>query len=221
MFRPLKVTFHLDGTGLYYDPAEPLMLDGILGAALCRWHVHGEPPSRDESPADIPLPLARWQHLGVWGWRASALFPDGQTAESLVHWRKRFRLGRVHITEGSPNTANGTYRDWNMPLPLLLTPRMVAYAVGEARLVRRALKRDIRWLGKKRSHGRGRVVDVEVEESPVDHSLVMDDRAMRWLPDPDGSRLVRPRPPYWNTHGRIHCCEIGTFIDESRETFLR
>lgn len=209
MFRSLQITIHLDGSGIYYDPAEPLMLDGILAAALCRWHVHGEPPARDEEPIDIPLPLARWHMGGVWGWRASALFPDGITAESLVHWRKRLRQDRIQITTGSPNLTNGTYRDWNMPLPLLLAPRMVAYAFGEAYEVRRALKRDIRWLGKKRAHGRGRVVGVEVVEAPEDWSLEKDGQAMRWLPDDNGVRLVRPRPPYWNAVGRVRCAEVG------------
>lgn len=209
MFRPLKITFHLDGTGIYYDPTEPLMLDGILAAALCRWHVHGEPPARDEEPFDVPLPLRKWEIGGTWGWHASALFPDGATAESLQYWRKRFRQNRVELTEGSPNLTNGTYRDWNMPLPLLLAPRMVAYAVGERRKIKRELQRSIKHLGKKRAHGRGAIVGVDVEEAPEDWSLCKDGVATRWVPSPGGTRLVRPRPPYWNRIGAIPMCEVG------------
>jgi hypothetical protein len=209
MFRPLKITFHLDGTGVYYDPCEPLMLDGILAAALCRWHVHGEPPARDEEPFDVPLPLKRWEMGGTWGWHASALFPDGATAESLHYWRKRFRQIRVELTEGMPNLTNGTYRDWNMPLPLLLAPRMVAYANGERARIRRELRRSIKYLGKKRAHGRGAVVGIDAERMQADWSLYKNGTAMRWLPSSDGVRLVRPRPPYWNTCGRVMCEEIG------------
>jgi hypothetical protein len=212
MFRPFKVVFHLDGTGVYYDPLEPIMLDALLAAAVCRWHVHGEPPARDEEPFDVPLPLARWEIGGVWGWRASALFPDGPTVESLQFWRKRFRQSRVEMTEGSPNLTNGTWRDWNMPLPLLLCPRVIGYAVGEVGRVRRELRRSIKYLGKKRAHGRGAVLSIEVEETGEDLSLERDGGAMRWLPAANGMRLVRPRPPYWNTVGRVPCCEIGECV---------
>lgn len=209
MFSPLRVTFYLDGSGVYYDPLEPLMLDGILAAACSRHHVHGEPPARDDEPDDIPLPLARWERSGVWGWRASALFPEGETAESLVHWRKRLRQDRIELTGGSPNLTNGVYRDWNMPLPLLLARTMVAYAVGDRRNVRHELVRSIRWLGKKRAHGRGRVVGIEVAQCDEDWSIAHDGVLTRWMPDAEGTRLVRPRPPYWSSSGRVQHAEIG------------
>lgn len=213
MFKPIRITFNLDGTGVFYDQSEPIMLDALLGAAVCRWHVHGEAPARDEEPAEIPLPLARWEIGGTWGWRASALFPDGPTAESMQHWRKRLRQGRIELAAGAPNTTNGTYRDWNMPLPLLLCHRMVAYAVGEPSKVRRELRRSIKYLGKKRAHGRGAVVGIDVEQIEEDLSLrSAAGLAMRWLPEDGGPRLVRPRPPYWNIVGRVACCEIGTAL---------
>jgi hypothetical protein len=208
-FTPLKITFQLDGTGVYYDPHEPLMLDSILAAACSHHHVHGEPPARDEEPFDVPLPLSRWQHSGTWGYRASALFPEGDTLETLRFWRKRLRQNRIELTDGSPNLTNGIYRDWNMPLPLLLCRSMVAHAVGERREVRRELRRNIRWLGKKRAHGHGRVVDIEVENCEHDYSIERDGVMTRWMPQEGGTRLVRPRPPYWNICGRVACNEIG------------
>lgn len=209
MFRLMKVTFHLDGTGVFYDPYEPLTLDGILAAAVCRWHVHGEPPRRDEEPFEIPLPLAKWHIDGQWGWRASALFPEGDTAEGLEYWRQRCRQHRIELTTGSPNLTNGPYREWNMPLPLLLSHRMVAYAVGDIHRVRRELRRSIKYLGKKRAHGRGAITAIDVDRAAEDWSLVYGEKTTRWLPTPGGRRLVRPRPPYWNIVGRVPCCEIG------------
>lgn len=208
MMRPLKITFHLDGSGVYYDPAEPIMLDALLAVCCARHHVHGEPPARSEPPFDIPLPLSKWRDGDEWGWSASALFPEGPTADSIVHWRKRLRHNRIEITQGSPNTTNGVYRDWNMPLPLLLTRKMVAFAHGEAREIRHELKRGIRWLGKKRAHGHGRVVGIEVEQIDQDYSIERDGKLMRWMPSERGTRLVRPRPPYWNIVGRVRCAEI-------------
>ena len=75
--------------------------------------------------------------------------------------------------------------------------------------MRRALRRSIRWLGKKRAHGHGRVLDIEVDVIEEDYSMVRDGITMRWLPHVDGTRLIRPRPPYWSSCGRVVCAEIG------------
>lgn len=191
------------------DPHEPIMLDGLLAAVCARHHVHGEAPARDEIPDDIPLPLARWHCGEQWGWRASALFPDGDVLDTVTYWRKRLRQSRIDVTTGSPNTENGVYRDWNMPLPLMLCRRLVAYAVGDRKEVRHELIRSVRYLGRKRAHGHGRVVRIDVEKMDVDWSIVRDGRMMRWMPHPDGTRFVRPRPPYWSSIGRVPCVEIG------------
>jgi hypothetical protein len=209
----VKITFRLDGTGVSFAPGEPPTLDGLLAACLARFHVHGEPPTRDEIPFDIPLPLATWHIGGQWGYCASALELEGASAETMQYWRKRLRTDRIEMTSGSPNTTMGNYKDWNMPVPLLMVPAMVGYAVlaeGKSPTdLRRPLRRDIRFLGHKRAHGHGGVVAVEVDPCDEDYSLIRDGKAMRWLPDPDGIRLVRTRPPYWNRRGRVACCEIG------------
>lgn len=207
--RPLRVRFILDGSGVMYDLAEPTHLDALLAFCCAAHHVHGEAPGRNDTPADIPLPLQRWHIGGTWGWCASALFPVGPTAESVQHWRKRFRQSRVQMTSGSPNLTMATWRDWNMPMPLLLCHEMEAFCVGDRRVIRHELVRGIRHLGKKRSMGKGVVNDVIVEHVEEDFSMLRDGCAMRWLPDPDGSRLCRPRPPYWNNVGRVPMCEVG------------
>lgn len=71
------------------------------------------------------------------------------------------------------------------------------------------LLRRLRYLGRKRAHGHGRILGVEVERIEEDRSLIWQGRAMRWLPDPSGARLVRPRPPYWHPFGRVRCLEGG------------
>jgi CRISPR type IV-associated protein Csf3 len=234
---PLKITFHLDGSGVYLDPSEPIMLDGLLAWALAPFHCKGDPPARDEPPDDIPLPLGRWEIGGVWGWHASTLFPDGENYETLQYWRKRFRQSRAELvskiersaaahqkvaraiaedegdeTNVTVNIASGSYRDYNMPMPLVLTSKMTAWALGDRKRVEQILRKHIRNLGKKRAYGKGRISSVVVEHCEQDFSLTDDGLAMRWLPQEGGLRIVRPRPPYWNIVGAVACCEIGDVI---------
>lgn len=203
-----KVTFHLDGSGVCYDPNEPIHLDALIAWALAP-RQNFRHLQRDELPGEINLPLNRRHIGGDWVWCASALMPEGVTAESMQYWRKRFRQGRAELTDGSPNLTNGTYRDWQMPVPLLLCHRLVAYASGSRTDVKKLL-RDVRSLGKKRAHGHGQVIRMDFDEVDTDRSIFVDDVAARWLPDTSGTRLVRPRPPYWHPHGRVRCCEVGT-----------
>lgn len=208
----LKITFHLDGSGLYYDFNEPTHLDALMAWAIAPYHCQQRHITRDDLPEHVPLPLYRHDcGNGNWVWCASALFPDGQVEETLRFWRKRFRQNRIELTRGSPNLTNGIYRDWNMPMPLLLTHRMIAYARGDRREVLKALRR-VQYLGKKRAHGLGKVVSVEVERIDEDRSITWQGAAMRWLPDDTGTRMVRLRPPYWNRHERIRCGEVGAIV---------
>lgn len=207
-----KVTFFLDGAGVVYNPAEPIHLDALLHWCLVPFHKSRVGLGRDETPDDIPLPLLKQQVNGTWIWQASALFPEGHTTESLQHWRKRFRQDRIELTSGAPNLQNGPYRDYNMPLPLLHTQKMVAYASGSRKRVKKLLK-NIKYLGKKRAYGYGAVINIELEETEENYSIVMEGNAMRWIPKKNGSRFVRPRPPYWNSIGRVGCCEVGDIIN--------
>ncbi len=202
-----KVIFHLDGSGIYMD--EPIHLDALLAYCLAPMQRGSSEITREDTPDDIRLPLMRSMINGAEVWHASALFPDGAEYEVLRHWRKRFRQHRVELTRGSPNLKMGVYREYNVPMPLILAPRMVCYASGNRKSVKKILRKTIRSLGKKRAYGYGRIREIELEETPEDWSLVKDGLAMRWLPHPDGTRLVRPAPPYWNIVGRVRCCEVG------------
>lgn len=211
-----KVIFYLDGSGIHYDPNEPLHLDALLTWALAPRQGVRPALTRDDPPEHVDLPLLR-QHFagGLWCWRASALLPEGPLGEDLQFWRCRFRQGRADLSTGSPNLTNGTWRDWNMPMPLLLTRRLVAYAEGNRKECRRLLA-EVRFLGKKRAYGCGRVVGLDLLETAEDWSIARDGLAMRWQPDESGTRRVRLRPPYWNRVDRVTCCEVGDPVELRR-----
>jgi hypothetical protein len=208
VFLPLKITFHLDGTGLHYNLWEPIHLDALLAWVRLPYHKGNVGLERSDKPMRIPLPLALWEICGSRGFCASALFPEGETLETILMWRKKFRTERAAaVASGSPNIQNGPYREYNTPLPLLLCHTMTAWAVGDRAKIKGALKH-IRFLGKKSSMGVGRVLGIEVEHTDADYSMVKEGRAMRWLPMPGAARLVRTQPPYWNLYDRVECCEV-------------
>jgi hypothetical protein len=207
--KPLKITFQMDGTGTFYDPSEPMHLDGLLAWVLCLYQTNGEPPAADEEPFEVRLPLGIWRIGGHWGWCASAILPVDSGAWGMQRFVKRFRENRMEITKGSPNTRMSTYRKYCVPMPLLLNREFEAYVFGSRKRVHQVLKKNIRYLGRKRSVGKGRIVDINTEVIDEDFSLIRDGLAMRYLPLNGASRLVRTRPPYWNRHDRTECCDVG------------
>ena len=208
-----EVTFHLDGRGIYYDRNEPIMLDSLLVHIMAIIQGKSRPLQRDERPDDIQIPLMQGHVDGHAIWKASALFPVGKQFEGLQFWRKKFNLDFIEFTEGSPNLTNGVYREYNMPFPLLICQKLVAWASGDRHDVERLLKRNIKGLGKKRSQGKGCVLDITTQAIEEDWSFVKNGCATRFLPSQDGLRQVRVKPPYWNIVDRVPCCEIGEEYD--------
>ena len=204
-----KVTFFLDGTGVYYDHYEPIHLDALLAWALTPMQTTRRGLVRGDAVDDIRLPLLESTLNGVKVWHGSALFPVQPGVETLRFWRKKFRQNRIELTTGSPNLQNGVNREYNNPVPLLLVHQVIAYASGNCKEVKRLLRKHIKALGKKRAYGYGKIINIETEEIPDDWSLTANGIAMRWLPTPDGTHTVRPRPPYWNSVGVVNCCEVG------------
>ena len=220
--QPLKVTFEVDSAGLIYDPFSPPMLDGLIDWALSPLvrNKGGVSPGRGELPDEIRLPLGTWHVGNLWGWCASAILPaDGVTPrETIQHFRKKFRTNRISLTTGTPNLQSGATREYNLPYANQLPDetdlekvfgQMIAYCMGDRHTIDSLLKRNVRYLGKKKHRGRGRVEGIIVEVCENDYSLTCDGKAMRWLPTMAGLREVRLRPPYWNNNGRVPCCEVG------------
>ena len=207
--RNLKITFFLDGTGVIVNPADPLHLDGLL--SFCAMPAD-KIKMVDRNSNDIfhpELPLAKWTHSGQWGWKASALFPEPERhPESIQYWRKKFRQNRMHIISGSVNLMSGMYREYNMPMPLSLCLRMVAYAVGDRKHVSELLGK-LKYLGKKTAYGKGRINNITVKTINDDFAIEKNGKYMRYFPDENGSRFGRVKAPYWNTTGRCQTCYVG------------
>lgn len=209
----LKITFDLDGAGLHYNPHSPIHLDDIIAWTLAPILLPKEHrnPARDQPPVEFDLPIMRTKYNGIELYKASALLPVGNAQYDLVHWRKKFNTDRINHTKGSPNLQNGVYREYNQPLPLLLVNHLEAYVESTRREMRRLLSQ-VRYLGKKRSQGFGKIANIDIIEIYQDFSLFREGKAMRYLPDSKGSKLVRVKPPYWNITNRIRCLNVGDDI---------
>lgn len=209
---PLKITFELDAAGLIYDPYCPLMLDGLIDWCLRPMVTNRSQtaPLRTESPQEIALPFEKWHIGGQWGWKASALLiDDAEAQETQRYIRKKFRVDRLHLINGKPNLQAGAQREYNMPYNVMLVNKLIAYCVADRHDIDSLLRRNVKYLGKKRNIGMGRVESITVERIEQDYSISKDGLATRWLPDPNGLRQVRLRPPYFNAVDRVACCEIG------------
>lgn len=211
-----KVTLELDGRGVYYNPFEPPHLDDILHSILIRLNGLTRGLQRDEIPDEIGIPLMQTMYKGYKIWNGSALFPEGDTFETLEYFRKKYPLNRLDLTTGTVNLSSGAQREYNQPLPLLCAPRLVAYASGNRKEVQRLLRKHLTGIGKHRAIGKGRIAGtcnaVSCVEIEPNWSLVKDGKAQRYLPDEHGFRTVRVRPPYWNIVDRVSCCDVGDEI---------
>lgn len=213
--KNFKVEFNLDGTGMWYDPTTPIHLDALMSWCLTPFHIPIEDRniSRDDEPTFIPIPVLQETINGHKVFCASALSPEGFFAEDNSFYKKSFRENRIEITKGSPTLTNGEYRAYKNNIPLILTHKMVAYCVSDCKKKLKSALRSLKYLGKKRAYGFGRIVKIEIEEVNYNYSLFKNGKTNRFIPSENGTRFVRPMPPYWNGYGKIKCLDIGVNYD--------
>lgn len=219
----LKITFYFDGDGVLYDKHNPIHFDALIDWLLSPMKRTHQPPSRTGQPQEINLPIASILIDGQKVYRASALSPVGGEVETIQYFRTRFPQEFITNCVGSVNLQSGLTRDHNRPYCITLCDKMVCYAVGKRKRIKNLLYRDydsegnslpfkkikLLALGGKRNRGLGGISDIEVERFDYDWSLIKNGRAQRYLPEKDGLRKCRLRPPYWNLYDMVNCCDVG------------
>lgn len=199
---------------------KPPKLDSLLEAILCRHHGKTDPGrklARGLPPppqGEIPIPIKR-QWLGPWlVGRCSDPILGPVASDGHDHVCKRVEAGNAGLLEPSARikmpVANSWTKSYRFPLRVRVVDRIVWFAEGDRRSVRKTLKQ-CRWLGKKTAIGYGRVAEWIVEEveedmcwfaATNDGPLLMRNLPVGpWLPD----GLVGARPdfiacstPYWH-----------------------
>lgn len=180
-------------------------------------------PERTDTPYEIYLPIMSRVIKGEKVYMASALFPEGGVIETIQYFRTKYPQEYIIDCIGTANLQSGLTRDHNNPYTVTVCNKMVCYVVGKKKVIRKLLYRShdkcgnilpekklkVEALDKKRSVGLGGVADIEVEKVDYDWSMIKDGKAQRYLPDPDGMRICRLRPPYWNIYNAVACCDVG------------
>jgi len=176
-----------------------LPLDSILAYAWMRENhpeLMGVDPGKG-APVIIPdsLPIEKRGSGDDWYYACSfACFTP--LKETRRYWHKRFD---AHLAEeyvdfgkrrGKVNVKSAQYKNYRMPLNILLIPEITWYLVADKEEVERLLCY-ITHIGKKTAQGLGAVKQWIVE--PIDEDLSW----LRPIPDENGDDFISIRPPYW------------------------
>lgn len=208
--RNLKITAILQ-TGQVSTVDGYLPLDSILAAEWMRRN-HPELMLNDGTKTGeiiyADLPFKKINHPKGWYWACSFAQYEKQ-GEYIAHWHKRFDecLAEKHIEFGEQRgkvlVNAGRYKNYRMPIVVILTDKLEWYCVGDPDGIRDLLD-GVAAIGKKRSQGYGLVDKWIVEDWPEDWSEVGPSgklmRAVHELPKTVEKAQVMiwgMRPPYW------------------------
>ena len=161
----------------------------------------------------------RQKDESLWYWACSSAQIEVK-ARDTQYWNKRFDTQAAlsdHIDFAGKREKilieQGQFKAYHMPLPTLVTDRVVWYASGDAEQVA-SLLIGVSGLGKKRVQGNGAVLRWEIEPMDEDWSEWRAGQLMRAIPGPliDTER-VRPlaleyiafREPQWHPLNQAMC----------------
>ncbi len=159
-----------------------------------------------------------------WYWACSSAQIEVQ-GYATQYWNKRFDTQAAlsdHIDFGGKVEKvlieQGRYKSYHMPLPTLVTDRVVWYAYGDLERVKDLLQ-DVMSLGKKRNYGNGMVIAWSIDPMDEDWSTWRGDRLMRPVPGPlladiewngpFNMQYIAYRAPQWHPANQALCVVIG------------
>lgn len=225
-FQPLRIRAHLANSICGNSPFFPLdgviMMEALWRENGCSWEGIPDPKEELRFPAKRWVPL-RVRHIGSPYWYYACSFAHYETlAEEVQYWHKRARTRQEQYIDfgtrrGRIDDATGVYRAYRMPLRTFVTSCLTWYAVGDRRAVKDYLRR-VRFLGKKRAYGNGRVIRWEVEVAEEDFSEQKDGIWTRAIPVALLEKQLIDmtyhsfRPPYWHHDNLAMCAMPGSEV---------
>lgn len=157
----------------------------------------------------------------LWYWSVSSA-QIAVKGRDTIHWNKRFDTQAAlsdHIDFGGRVEKilieQGRYKAYHMPLPLLVTDKVVWYAYGEMEPIADMLC-PIAALGHKRVQGNGAVLRWTIEPMGEDWSEWHDGTLMRPIPGPLAQNItpldiqyIAFRAPQWHKANQCMCVTKG------------
>jgi CRISPR type IV-associated protein Csf3 len=200
--EPIKVTAKMM-TGQVATTDGYLALDGILAYV---WMRENHPELIGTMITDFDemllseLPIEKRGTGDDWYYACSfACYTP--LKETRRYWHKRFdaQLAEEYVDfenrRGKVNVRSAQYKNYRIPLNILLIPEITWYLVGDKAEIERMVNQ-ITHIGKKASQGLGLVREWTVESIEEDLSW------LRPIPDENGDDFISIRPPYWY-HGHM------------------
>lgn len=160
----------------------------------------------------------------LWYWSCSSAQIDVK-ARDTHYWNKRFDTQASlsdHIDFGGRVEKiiieQGQYKAYHMPLPTLITNKIMWYAYGDREAMTDLLS-PVMGIGKKRAQGEGHVLRWGIEEITDDCSTWKENCLMRPLPGPlaqdilwqetPNIRHIAFRAPQWHPMNQVMCAVGG------------
>lgn len=191
--QPLTVTARLEA-GIVFGHPWGIALDGLLASILLDQGGGDEMKVLDQAtPSVLELPLTRCDAGRSWHWAATCAWPvDGRDLLPHVNYYSAHADHRhlEALAETTPKTVSdrrGRFRAHYRPLLVTTCTAVVWQAVGDVDEILNLLAQ-VPAIGKKRTHGHGRVHEWTVTPTPT---LASWDASHL---HPDGT-LGRPCPP--------------------------
>lgn len=217
---PLKITAVMGSEVVVLDGIPTF--DGIVAMGVFRQMTQKQqdalPDIRvTEWADDLDLPLERWTMDAprlegadprlfdadgkLWGWKASiGIAPV--SARSRLDIRQPIPYAEFRDLNDKPvmNFKAGKFKPHDIALPTILAREISWYAVGDLKGVTLAVNQ-ITAIGKKRTVGKGRVLEWRIDEHDGGDSW-----RNRWMPAPDGVGTWKGvRAPYWRPERKYPC----------------
>jgi CRISPR type IV-associated protein Csf3 len=209
----LKITAIL-ATGQIATYDQKLTLDGLLSWVWFRENhpellAHG---AKEDKWPDAQLPLEKRvpdNNPEAWYWAVS--FGQMQVAKEYVYrWHRRFAAENDHYIDlgtrksGRIDIKAGYMKSYRHPIPVILTPDITWYAVGDPEELCRMLNL-VDYIGKNRSQGFGWIREWRIEPWHADWSE-RDDQGWPMRDIPVSEDMAESyegiRPPYWHIKNR-------------------
>ncbi|MCD8633496.1 hypothetical protein LSE94_17550 [Clostridioides difficile] len=221
MFTNFKVIMHMSSPVAAIDD---IILDSIISAAICKEcfsekYYSGKKKYGTKKEIEKSLDLILDKNMGVYC-TSKAI---GNNEEFVSFWSKQFNSKDIDFVKekkrGKPRVsiASGHFKAYNNQINLKSYKTITFYVRGDKEKIKKLLKNNINFVGKKNSQGYGEILKYEFLDCDDNYSIFKDGKLMRPIPFREYMKLEKPIakenslkelpiiPPYWRSDHKELC----------------